>query len=153
MKKSLSLIMALLLAFMMVGCSTQESEDTAPVKQTASAYLDQDGTTVTVTVDLSNGWSCEFVRGAVYLYDGEIVEGKAPVATGMTLEKDVYKDYMKGAKDKDNYTEIENGVSYTEDGSSYTCFSVDDKAYFLITTEQIVDEGLAVDRIKVELEK
>ena len=40
-------------------------------KQTASAFLDQEGTPVEATVDLSKGYSCDIARGAVYLYDQE----------------------------------------------------------------------------------
>ena len=152
MKRLITLAMALMLTFMVVGCGAQESSEpaSAPVKQTATAHLDQEGTTVDVCVDLSDGWSCEFARGAVYLYEGE----NEAVAIGETLATDVYEDYIKGAKDQENFKEIENGVAYTDgNGQSIYCFSVEDKAYFLINVTKGADAEAIFNRIQVSLEQ
>ena len=156
MKRLITLAMALMLTFMVVGCGAQESSEpaSAPVKQTATAHLDQEGTTVDVCVDLSDGWSCEFARGAVYLYEGENAEGVEAVAIGETLAKDVYEDYIKGAKDQENFKEIENGVAYTDaNGESIYCFSVEDKAYFMIDVTKGADAEAVYNRIQVSLEQ
>jgi len=130
MKRTICALLAALIALSLAACGTANSG-----KQTASAYLDQDGNCVTVTVDLSGGWSVEFVRGAAYLYDGEITEGKDGVATLITLDKDVYdEDYAKAMADG-SHKEADGGVYYTEDGDrgAYLA-SLDDSAFILITT-------------------
>ncbi len=58
--------------------------------QAASGYLDQAGDdAVEVAVDLSGGWPVELVRGAAYLYDGEITKGKEAAAVLTTLHKEM----------------------------------------------------------------
>ena len=81
-------------------------------KQTASsACLNRAGdTAVEVTVDLSGGWSVEFVRGAAYLYDGEATEGKEGVAMLLTIDKDVYEEDFTKAMADGSHKEADGGV-------------------------------------------
>ena len=80
-------------------------------KQTASAYLNRAGdTAMEVTVDLSGGWSAEFVRGAAYLYDGEVTEGKEGVAMLLTIDKDVYEEDFTKAMADGSHKEADGGV-------------------------------------------
>lgn len=133
--------------------SEAEPETTQIAKQSASAYLDQEGTTIEATVDLTGGWSVEFVRGAMYLYDTEIADGVDATAIGVTLDKDVYKEDLAEAIASKEHKEADGGIYYTRnDGEQCFICSVEDSAYFLLTTknENIHDIwtriNLAIDR-------
>ena len=136
------------------GLASAEEADKAEKsgqKQTASAHLDQNENSITVTVDVSGGWSAYFARGAVYLYDGEYTEDRDAVAMGITLEKEVFDEYIKGAPDHDNYKEIENGVFYTdEDGTAYYFFTVGENAYFMIDVAKGADSDAVYERFHAE---
>ncbi len=106
------------------GCANKSG------KQTATAYLDQDGTMVEATVDLSKGYSCDIAKGAVYLYDQENKEGIEPVAMGITLEEDVYNDYVKEAKNDTDAKGIKDGIMYKSDSDMIYITKVSDSAYF-----------------------
>lgn len=106
------------------------------VRQTASAHLDQEGTTVTATVDLTGGYSCDFAKGAVYIYDKENLDGVEPVAYVITLEKDVYEDYVKAAGEDKGSKSFKDGVIFDADGrKAYICKAGSD-AYFAIFTDK-----------------
>ena len=109
------------------GCSKQS------VKQTATAYLDQEGNTVTATVDLSDGYSCEFTRGAIYLFDKS--DGDA-VAIAMTLEQDAYDDYAAAAGSASDRKDINGGVMFSADGKTIYICTVGDSAYFAIFADK-----------------
>ena len=131
MKKTICVLLATVMAFTLAACG---SGNTNSGKQTASAYLDQDGTCVTVTVDLSGGWSVEFVRGAAYLYDGEITGSKESVAMLITLDKDVYEEDLMKALADTNPKEADGGVYYTDEADRGAFLvSLNDSAYILIT--------------------
>ena len=147
MKRTICALLAALIVLSLAACGTANSG-----KQTASAYLDQDGNCVTVTVDLSGGWSVEFVRGAAYLYDGEITEGKDGVATLITLDKDVYdEDYAKAMADG-SHKEADGGVYYTEDGDrgAYLAY-LDDSACIPIPTANKKNIGAVAARFSLAL--
>ena len=109
------------------GCSKQS------VKQTATAYLDQEGNTVTATVDLSDGYSCEFTRGAIYLFDKS--DGDA-VAIAMTLDQDAYDDYAAAAGSASDRKDINGGVMFSADGKTIYICTVGDSAYFAIFADK-----------------
>ena len=138
MKKLICLLLTVILTLSLAACGSGNAQRG---KQTASAYLDQDeGTAVEVTVDLNGGWSVEFVRGAVYLYDGEIIEGKEGVAMLITLDKEVYEENMAEAIADQNHKETDSGVYYTyyEDQGAYLT-ALDDSAFVLITAMNKTD--------------
>lgn len=131
MKKTICMLLAAVMVFALAACG---SGDANSAKQTASAYLDQDGNCVAVTVDLSGGWSVEFVRGAVYLYDGENTEGKESVATLITLDKEVYEEDLAEAMADKDHKEADDGVYYTDyAGRGAYLTALDDSAFILIT--------------------
>ncbi len=131
MKKTICVLLAAVMVFALAACGSGNANSG---KQTASAYLDQDGNCVTVTVDLSGGWSVEFVRGAVYLYDGEITEGKEGVAMLITLDKDVYEEDMAKAMADTSHKEADGGVYYADEaGRGAYLVSLNDSAFVLIT--------------------
>jgi len=131
MKKIICVLLAAAMVFALAACGSGNANGG---KQTASAYLDQDGNSVTVTVDLSGGWSVEFVRGAVYLYDGQITEGTEGVAMLVTLDKDVYEEDLAKAMADGNHKEADGGVYYTDEaGRGAYLVSLNDSAFVLIT--------------------
>ena len=131
MKKIICVLLAAAMVFALAACGSGNANSG---KQTASAYLDQDGNCVTVTVDLSGGWSVEYVRGAAYLYDGEITEGKEGVAMLITLDKDVYEEDLAKAMADGNHKEADGGVFYTDEaGRGAYLVSLNDSAFVLIT--------------------
>ena len=138
MKKTICMLLTIILALALAGCGAGTGAggaDKADIgRQTASAYLDQDGTCIEVTVDLTGGWSVEFARGAVYLYDSEITEDKESTAMLITLDKDVYEEDMAEAMADQNHKDVDGGVYYTGSGNegSYLT-SLNDSAYVLIT--------------------
>lgn len=111
------------------GCAKKNGT----VKQTASAYLDQDGNTITVTVDLTDGYSCDFSRGAVYLIDDKGYEG----VYAITLDEIVYEEDLAIAKADPDSKEINGGIMYSEDGQMRYICTVGDSAYFGIFAEKI----------------
>ncbi len=134
MKKTICVLLAAVMVFALAACGSGNANSG---KQTASAYLDQDGNCVTVTVDLSGGWSVEFVRGAVYLYDGEITEGKEGVAMLGTLDKDVYEEDLSKAMANGSHKEADGGVYYTDEaGRGAYLVSLNDSTYILITANK-----------------
>ena len=120
------------LAFACIAGCANKSEQ---VKQTATAYLDQTGNSVTATVDLSNGYSCDFARGAIYLYDQENKEGVPCVAMGITLDEQVYNDYIKASKEAKDSTEIKDGIMYSADGRMIYVCKVGEAGFFGVFAE------------------
>ena len=105
MKKAFAFILAAALTF---GTAAAASADYAFVNvQNASAYLEQDGHEVRLTVDLSDGWSVEFAHAAAYLYDGPNDGVKEAIAMGLTLEKQVYDEYLSKKSKIINKIELE----------------------------------------------
>lgn len=150
MNRTICVLLTALLALSLAACGNGKTESQ---KQTASAYLDQDGATVEVTVDLSGGWSVEFVRGAAYLYDGEITEGKEGVAMLLTLDKDVYEEYHAKAMADGNRKEADGGVYYTDEtGWAAYLTALDDSAYIIITTTSKKDVEAIVARVALALD-
>lgn len=121
-------------------------------EQTASAWLDQDGTEVRVTVDLTDGWSASFAHGAVYLYDGPDKEGTEAVAIGLTLDEEVFNDYAEEASSKDSYREFAHCFTFTEeDGSNDYFWSLSPDVYFMIAVRPQADGDIVSSRFSMEL--
>ena len=121
MKRMICTLLAAVLLLSLAACS---SGNVNSGKQTASAYLDQESdAAIEVTVDLSGGWSVEFVRGAVYLYDSEITETNDGVAMLVTLDKEVYEEDLEAAE-----------MGYLT--------SLNDSAYVLITANKADIEAI-----------
>ena len=151
MKKAICVLLAVVMVLALAACG---SGNTSSGKQTASAYLNQnEDVAVEVTVDLSGGWSVEFVRGAVYLYDGEITEGREGVAMLITLDKEVYEEDLAKAMGDQNRKEADGGVYYTGDGDrgAYLA-SLNDSAYVLITATNKKDIEAIAARFTLALD-
>ena len=151
MKKTICVLLAVVMVLALAACG---SGNTNSGKQTASAYQNQsENVAVEVTVDLSGGWSVEFVRGAVYLYDGEITEGKEGVAMLITLDKEVYEEDLAEAMADQNHKEADGGVYYTGDGDRGAYLtSLNDSAYVLITATNKKDIEAIAARFTLALD-
>lgn len=142
MKKLISALLALCLLLAMGAM--------AEGKPTAIAVLDQEAQAVIVTVDLTGGWSVEFAPGAFYLYDGEVNDEEPASAIGLTLDKEVYEEYLAEAQRSESCREIENGVCYVADDGTYYVLSVGTSAYFLLDVIDDADGGDAIfERIEL----
>ena len=108
------------------GCARKDS------KQTASAYLDQEGKSIEATVDISDGYSCDFARGAVYLYDQENKEGVEAVAMGISLG-----DYLKTAEADANKKELNGGLMFQADNTMIYITKVSTDSYFGIFADNV----------------
>jgi hypothetical protein len=108
--------------------------------QTASAVLDADGIDLTVYVDLSDGYSVDFATGAVYLYKGSATGDEEPIAMGITLERQVYDEYVSAAEDKEPLTDRSDVVSYTSEGENLYLYN-ENGAYFLIIMDDDVTDN------------
>ena len=133
------------------ACFADSAKKNVKTRQTATAYLDQEGNTVTAKMDLTGGYSCDFARGAVYLYDQEDKEGVPCVAMGITLDEEVYNDHMKAAKEAKDCTEYKGGVMYTEEGHMRYLCRIGEKAYFSVFAEKANQKQMKalVDRFNV----
>ena len=153
MKKTIAVALTAIIATIGIGvaCIAGCKMKNEPARQSASAYLDQGGNTVTATVDLSNGYSCEFARGAVYLYDQENKEGVPAAAMVVTLEEEAYNDYVKASKKADDSKEFKGGIVYSEDGQTVYISKAGDSAYFAIFAEKATADQMEnfINRINV----
>lgn len=148
MKKTLHMLLTAFMALCLAACSNSTN-----VKQTASAYLAQDKTpALEVTVDLSNGWSAEFARGAAYLYDGEITEGKESVAIVSTVDKDVYEENLKKAQADEGKKEVEGGIFYTnESDEGVYLTAVSETTFVTITAKNKADIEAIAARVTLAM--
>ncbi|WP_027869764.1 hypothetical protein [Eubacterium sp. AB3007] len=153
-KKLICFILTICMVLVFTACgSGSKDSGSQGGKQTAEAYLDQDGNApVTVIVDISGGWSVEFARGAAYLYDGEIVEGKDSTAMLITLDKEVYDEYMEEAKAASDFKEGYNGVFYTGSDEAVYLTSVDDSAFIRISANKDADIEAITSRFTLSLD-
>lgn len=144
MKKLISMILALCVALaLMTGAALAEG------RQIASAVLDIDTQPVIATVDLTDGWSVEFAAGAFFLYEGEFSEDTPAKAIGLTLEQDVYEEYLASAKASDTLRELDNGVAYDYDEGTYYVIPVGSSAYFLLDVPAGEDGDAILARIEL----
>ena len=128
------------------------AETTAPAEtagpQIASAVLDADTDPFVVTIDLTGGWSVEFAIGAAYLYDkpSGVGDYAGATATLVSLEKDVYDDYIEQAKASKSFREVPDGVMYTDDSNEDLYFyEVEGGHYYMIVLQH--DGGQDIDAI------
>lgn len=137
MKKTIAtaVITAITTAAIAVGCFAGCAKKDS--KQTASAYLDQEGKSIEATVDISDGYSCDFARGAVYLYDQENKEGVEAVAMGISLGEEVYSDYLKTAEADANKKELNGGLMFQADNTMIYITKVSTDSYFGIFADNV----------------
>ena len=114
------------------GCTKKKE-----TSQIASAKLVRNDHAVETIVDLSDGYSCEFTQGAVYVYDQEKHEDVPEVAIGIALSEKSYNDCIEMSKNDKNCKEINDGILYTDGYSMIYVCKVGDDAFFGIFAEDV----------------
>ena len=109
MKRKYVFICLIICLFISFLCACNNSNN---IKQTASAWISEGEIDTLATVNLTEGWSVEFAKSAIYIYDKEIDDFTESIAMCVTLEEDVYNDYIQEAKKSDSYKEINNQIYY-----------------------------------------
>ena len=139
MEKKIAIALTVIVAVSCIAivCFAGCTKKNEPVRQSASAYLDQTENKVEARVDLSDGYSCEFAQGAVYLFDQEINESAKEVAIGITLEEDVYNDYLAHSQEDANRKEINGGIMFSTESQTIFIQTVGDSAYFAVFADNV----------------
>lgn len=153
MKRAIILGAAVLsMSIPVIAFGAETENDSYPsYEQTASAWLDQEGEEVKVTVDLTGGWSVEFAHGAVYLYDGKADINNEAVAIGLTLDEKTFRDYADKAPEENTYREFARSFAYADDaGTDYYFYTVGPDAYFMIQVAPEADGDIVSSRFSVE---
>ena len=120
-------------------------------RQVATAHLDQREKCVDVMIDLSGGWSVEFAYGAFYLYDPGYSEDRESSAIGLTLSRQVYREYCAEAAEAEDCRELDGALYYTgEDGYGNYLISVDDEAFLLLAVTPGQDCDAVFSRVHAE---
>lgn len=121
-------------------------------EQTASAYLDQDGSKIKVTLDITGGYCAEFVEDAAFLYDGTVDEDTWPIASGVTLDEEAFDEFMDMATASDSYREFARSFTYTDDdGTNHYFYSLGPDAYFMISVNADMNGDDISSRFSMEL--
>lgn len=153
MRRAFTMFLAVCMFLALSLCTTWTgiAETAEGGRQVATAWLDQAGTEVGVTVDLSGGWSVEFAHGALYLYDGDYSEDKDATAIGQTLDQEVFEEYWTEAVSAESFRELDGSVYYkAEDETGVFLTQVGEDAYFMLRVMQDVDEDATFARVKVD---
>ena len=101
MRRTMGTVAALALSLcVLVGCGSTATNapttndggaEAVATKQTATDDVEFNGKTVSVCVDVSDGWSVEFTTvGTVYLYDGEVTDDSVQIANGFLIDQKEY---------------------------------------------------------------
>ena len=145
MKKKLMFLLLLVFAVSMVLTACGNSESAAsPVKNTATATMDEGEIPVEVTIDVSTGYSVVFDNDGFSLFEGEYDDSTYPLVTATILTEDVYNKYIEDNKNNDSFTENYGIMEYTSSiGELAYLYKIGDKVPFLMTFEKSVDKDKA----------
>ena len=109
--KILALSAAAVLVLSLTACgSGLRTEKTEVLTGTCQS----EGNTVEVSADVSGGWTAAFDGASVRLYDPEGGETGDPIAVGLCEGEDEYALRLSAAAAYPSYTELENGVTFTD---------------------------------------
>ena len=151
-KLIIATILSLVLSMPVLANETEGDYFIPTFDQTAYATLHEGDAEVGVTVDLSDGWSVEFALGAVYLYNGRIEKNTEAVAMGLTLDREVFDEYVAEASEKDEYKEYARSISYADgDGTHRYLYSLSPDVGFLIAVSPEVNGDDTASRFSIEL--
>lgn len=128
MRKFTGIVAALLLALcVLAGCGSGTGGSS---KQTATNDVDFNGTSVIVSIDVSDGWSVEFTaEGTVYLFDGEYSDDAIQIANGFLITQEEYESELASYQDSDDSFSEVGGGFIAEDGSRYLFYVGGDVFY------------------------
>ena len=101
-------------AAMALGLTACGSGQLVERKEVLTGTCQYEGNTIEVSTDVSDGWTAAFDSVSVRLYDPEGGEAKDPVAVGLCEGADEYAARLPAAAAFPSYTELENGVAFTD---------------------------------------
>ena len=138
-RKTMLLIpLAVVFAFALTACLF--SDERAYTEGQVTDTIRKDGKKTEVTVDLRDGWACEFSNATIYMYNSDKRDNASITGLVMWQDTDLYDEAIEDGKEYDSFTE-ENGVtSYTdENGYQYRLFIVNDEVPVLMQMFDGVD--------------
>ena len=136
MKKTIAIALTAIIVTtgIAIACFAGCAKKKEPIVHTTKAYLNQSGTVVEATVDLTDGYSCEFARGAVYLHDEK---NDTDPAMGIVLDQENYEDRVAAAQEATYRKDFNDGFMYSEDSRMIYVTHVTDDVYFGIIGDGI----------------
>ena len=100
----------------------------------------------------SSGWTAAFDSTSVRLFDPEGGEAKDPVAVGLCEGADEYTARLSAAAAFPSYTELENGVTFTDSaGLQEYILDLGENVHYTILVRPDCDAQAVFDRFEVEL--
>ena len=137
-KSIITVSLAIIMVFALTAClfSKMRTYTEGPVTDTIKNH----GKEIEVTVDLRDGWSCEFSNATIYMYNTEKQDNASFAGLVMWMEDDIYEEDIENGKEYDSFTE-ENGVtSYTdENGDQYRVVKVNDEVPIVMQIYSNID--------------
>lgn len=129
------------------GFGTQDASGNG---SSASHEFDFDGNEVSVTVDLSDGWTVEFGKNATYLYSVDSQD--EAIANGVYVDKDQYGEMIREYSSYDSYEEVADGIKFqeSEDLAKYV-IDLGGGVYYMIMTHDTKQAEEIYARFKVEM--
>jgi len=133
------LLLAVTFAFLLTGCGIGKNDST---RQSAAAKLTySEDQKALMTVDLTDGYSVEFVSGAAYFFQGDKLEDSNVIAHAFVISKNDYEEeinYFKDNKDLEGtFKNIDKGTySYTTDDNVEYFFSSNDDLYLKVVVQK-----------------
>ena len=123
-RKSIFLIsLAAICAFALAACWYANTR--TYTEGTPTDTIEIHGRKTEVTVDLRDGWACEFSNATIYMYNSDKLDNASLMGMVMWMEDDIYGEYSEAAKESESYTEESGVVSYTdENGDQYRLLMV-----------------------------
>jgi hypothetical protein len=133
MKKTIATALTAIIATatIVIACFAGCAKKNETVRQYASANLRTENAIIETTVDLTDGYSCEFTSGAVYLYDKDANN----TAIAISLEQDTYEDYASHSQAASDCKALNGGVMFTEDNQMIYICKVGESGFFGIFAE------------------
>jgi hypothetical protein len=142
MKKKKAMILVVLIlsvSMALVACGNSEPAS-SPVKNTATATMDEGEIPVEVTIDVSTGYSVVFDSDGFLLFEGEYDDSTYPLVTATILTDEVYEKYLADNKDSDSFRGDDGFYKYTSDiGEACCLWKIGDKVPFMMSFEKSVD--------------
>ena len=147
--KILALSAAAVLVLSLTACGSGLRTEKTEVLTGTCQYQ---GNTVEVSADVSGGWTAAFDGASVRLYDPEGGETGDPIAVGLCEGEDEYALRLSAAAAYPSYTELENGVTFTDSaGLQEYILDLGENVHYTILAQPDCDARAVFDRFRVEL--
>ena len=122
-KTVLLVSLAVLCAFVLAACGFGKMR--TYTEGTPTDAIERGGRKTEVTVDLRDGWACEFSNSALYMYNSDKLDNASSMGLVMWMDEDIYAEDIEDGKELESYTEENGVVSYTdENGDQFRLFMV-----------------------------